>query len=111
MTKSDIELKLKCIESEIEIVTTSAKLSKKSDISLLVIGIATTVIILFIIASEENLHVLDVFSISLLASTLHKHMIDMIKYRNDNNHALTMLELDKKFYTIKLKRLEEVEEL
>lgn len=109
MRKEEIEFKLRCIEAEEEMFKKRAKWNKKTDRALLFMGIVLGIIILFTTGNKDNINVLDVFSIALLVSTINLLIRDMITHKHDDNHKLAMLDLDKRFYTVRLKKLEEEE--
>ncbi|MGL5569608.1 MAG: hypothetical protein ACRDB9_10235 [Cetobacterium sp.] len=113
MKKEEIEFKLRCIEYEEEMAKKHANWNKKNDRFLLVMGIALGIFILVTTGSKDSINVLDVFSIALLVSTMNLLLRDIIHHKHDDNHKLAMLDLDKRFYTVRLKGIEseEVDEL
>lgn len=106
MKRSKIEAKIKLIDDEIKNTKKLRDFNRKNDKILITLGGITLSIIIIISYIENKVTILDVFSISVLVTSLYSLIKDSINSKNDYEHNITKLNIDKTYHQ---KLLEDIE--
>ena len=108
--KKEIEAKLYLAKSKLELMQEMREHEKKTTRTLIFVGLMTLIIVFVSSFTRDKVTILDVFSMSVVVTSLHKLINDSFINKRNDEHEIAMINLEIKHLETVLEEYEKKED-